>query len=147
MEPSFTVVINSTNYISRTNRSSILFAMDWSFLPDGKYSMSWKFTSQFTNADKLLYISLPDLGAKINSFTASQTTTAYTNNIIGTVSNYYTGNAAGMFRADYGDNAPLRFEGKPTNNQFYVNIYDNYGFAYDPTVDYILILNFQRISE
>jgi hypothetical protein len=52
-----------------------------------------------------------------------------------------------MFRADYGDNAPLRFEGKPTNNQFLVNIYDNTGAAYDLGFDYILILNFQRISE
>jgi hypothetical protein len=71
MEPSFTVVINSTSYISRTNRSSILYGFDLSFLPEGKYSVSWKFTSQFTNADKLLYIAIPDLGAHINSYTAS----------------------------------------------------------------------------
>lgn len=145
-EPSFSVIINSTNYISRTDRSSIKYGIDWSFLPEGKYSMSWRFNSKATTASYVLLLSLTDLGCNFNSYTAGSTTTAQNNNYIGTLSNYYSGNAAGMFYADFGDNAPLRLEAKPTSNIFYVNLYDNTGTAYDPLVDYILILNFQKIN-
>jgi hypothetical protein len=147
MQPNFSIVLNSTVYMSRTNRSSIQYGFDWSFLPEGKYSVSWKFTSQASTANQLLILSIPDLGVRMNSYSAGSSTTAYTNSYMGTISNWYIGNAAGMFRADYGDNPPLRFEQKPTNNVFNVNLYDNTGTAYDIGVDYILILNFQRIDE
>jgi hypothetical protein len=142
---SFSVVLNSTKYLSRTNRSSIQYGIDWSFMPQGQYSMSWKFSSKASTESKLLLIEFI-AGCNLHSYTAGSSTNAIVNNFIGSVSNIYPGNVAGYFKSDYADNPPLFLASKPTDSMFYVNIYDNDLALYDIAVDYVLILTFKKIE-
>jgi hypothetical protein len=142
---SFSVVLNSTKYLTRDNRSSISYGIDWSFMPEGKYSLSWKFVSKASTASKVLLLEA-NFGTSVNSFTAGQNTYAQTNQYLGVVTNSYSGNAAGSFKSDYSDNPPLYMASKPSSNIFSVNIFDNDLVLYDIAVDYVLILNFKNID-
>jgi hypothetical protein len=144
-QDSFTVVLNSTKYISRDNRSSISYGIDWSFIPEGKYSLSWKFTSKAVTTSKLLLLEA-NFGTSVNSYTAGANTYAQTNQYLGVITNSYAGNAGGLFKSDYSDNPPLYMASKPSNNIFTINIYDNDLVLYDITVDYVLVLNFKKIE-
>lgn len=150
LTPSHTVVLRSTNYYAGTNKNSLQYAIDWSFLPDGKYALGYNFISKSVTDNQIVFISLPDLGVVMNSFTAGSQTSANTNTFLGVVSNWYAGTTsggAGYLYSNYLTNPPIRLESKPTNNIFTVNLYDNTGTTlYTMNAEYVLVLYFERIE-
>jgi hypothetical protein len=154
---SFSVVLNSTsNYNSvgsGGNKSSLQFAIDWQFLPEGKYKMGYNFISRPTTANDVYYLQIPDLGANMNSYTAAKSTTTTTNGILGLAAQWYgQGTVSSCLFSNYMNSPPIYLANKPRANVFTVNILNYDGSAYTnggswTNFDYLLILYFEKIDE
>jgi hypothetical protein len=146
----YNLVCNSANAIGATaNKSTCQYAVDWSFLPEGKYRLTFKLTSLKTGNGAVLNVVIPDLGADLKSYTAGTVSGAFANRILGQVSNITrVAGDLGSFQCNYQDNHALHLSSKPCNNTFTVELRDiSTNALFDPTVDYTLVLSFTHITE
>jgi len=155
---SFSVVCNSTVNVggvgSGSNKSSLQYAIDWTFLPEGKYRLGYNFISRATtSSNDVFLIQIPDLGSNMNSFTAGNKTFASSNGILGLASGWYgQNNVASCMFSNYLNSPPIYLQNKPRSNIFTVNLlqYDGSAFTNGGSwtgFDYVLILYFEKIDE
>ena len=154
---SFSVVINSnSNYggvAANANKQSLQYAIDWSFLPEGKYKLGYNFISRPTTANDVYQIQIPDLGANMNSFNAAKSTTAISNGILGLAAQWYgQSTISSCLFSNYMNSPPIYLSNKPRSNLFTVNILNYDGSAYTNNgswnnFDYLLILYFEKIDD
>ena len=149
---SFNVVLNSSNYFGGTTNHERTYAIDWSFMEEGQYDLTFSFHSasaagpNFINA-----IELPDLTV-FNSYQAADTTTANNSHIIGTTRLFWNAKVTSTMtisascRASPSDNPPIRC-GKPKNSIFTVRLLDDLLAVQSGVVGhYTLILHFQKVK-
>ena len=150
---SFNVVLNSTNYFSQVNGiHEQQYAIDWSFMPDGEYDMTFSFHSaspvgpNFINA-----VELPDLTV-FNSYKAADKITANNSHVIGTIRLFWNAKIltaqtiTATCRASPSDNPPIRCS-KPKANIFAVRLLgDDLAIQSGPVGHYTLILHFEKVK-
>lgn len=142
---SFTVICNSVfSYDSaNTNNSNRQYNFDFSKFDDGPYKLTFQFTSVGTTTNNIYFIAIPDFGACLNSYSAGASTTATFNNFLGLISNWNATVATGYLTNL--QNLPKFVSNKPRASTFSVLIADINGAAIALPVDYILILNFEKM--
>ena len=146
---SFSVLIDSVNG-NGANRYSLSYYFNWENTPQyqGKYKLYMNFIAKGNSltGDSVAMIST-NIGCTQRSFTAKQTNGSSNNNILGYVKPWQTGTTQNLY-ADYFVNPPVIIEGKPTNNNFTINILNLDSTAYTAlTQDYILNLYFELCNE
>jgi hypothetical protein len=154
----YTITIPSTNKLSGDPAAPIgnaTYQIDWSFLPnDCDFKMSFTFISKQEAAagasvmNQVYLITSPDLASRL-VYSAGKTTTTQSSPDLGYVypnfavvgaSTYYG------FIARATDNNPIYIRGRPTSNQFTVQIYStDKSFIHNMAADYVLTLTFEKI--
>lgn len=144
----YTVVLNSRNYFSNGgNNSSITYGIDWSFLPQGKkYKVSFSFNSKrgtFT-ADNVIQV-YADFTGSPTTYEANGTVSQKVSNFLGVLHPELisSGNDSHL-QAHSTDNTPIFINDRPSNNTFTIRLLDNTGTAYNPAVDYLMVLSFEE---
>lgn len=150
---SFNVVINSRNKFGGSDDTDQTYALDWSFMPDGDYDMTFSFRTETKNLDynkDVQAIECPDL-AVFNCYKAADTATAQTSATIGVVKladprKDYNDTARMYCYADFKDNPPIRVA-KPKANFFTVRLIDATGAVLSENPgNYTLILHFEKVA-
>ena len=141
---SFTVICNSGVNAGGTNASNYQYSFDFSKFDDGPYKLTFEFVSQATNANNIYFIIIPDFGTCLNSYTAGGGTNAQLNNFLGIVSNW-NGASVGTGYLTNLQQMPKFIANRPRCSTFTVNIADTAGTAIAAPVQYVLILNFEKV--
>lgn len=146
---SFSVVVDSNDAISGDiyNRK---YAIDWSFMPEGEYDLTYSFQSSPIPAQTtdVKGISLDGLGTQLQVYLAGQTTSAKSCNLIGLLNrvNFNDGNYDRQSFNEPNYNPPVVLKQRPSNNFFNARLINNtsgtasVGFS----GSYILILHFNK---
>lgn len=137
----YNIIINSLTKIAGTNYSNYEYTYDWGLIPEGKYEMTFSFTSAATTDNTLLTILIPDLGATMNNFTTATNTGGNYANMLGTVTNI---NSL-YYKSCVNENPPIYLNNRPMNSRFSVYVLDNTGTFKNIAVAYILILSLKKI--
>ena len=149
---SFNVVINSSDKFSGSDDINQVYALDWSFMQEGEYDMTFSFRTETKNFDydqDVQAIDCPDLTV-FNSYKAGDSVTAQTSSVIGKVKladvrKDYNDLAKMYGYADFKDNPPVRVS-KPKANFFAVRLLDVTGAVLTENPgNYVLILHFEKI--
>jgi len=146
---SFSVVIDSTEAYSSTSIYNQDYAIDWSFLDDGEYDLTFSFVSSPVGevASDVKCISLEGLGTQLKVYLAGTTTDTKNSNVIGLLNrvNFNDGTARQRFQqSTY--NPPVVLKSRPSNNIFKVKILQSAGGIAVSGMggSYILILHFNK---
>lgn len=152
----YTVILNSTNYSSIAtagNRGNISYAVDWSFLPQGKkYKVSFSFQSATA---ALAIASNPSFIYLYADFTGSPLT--YEG---GSLIQQKTSNCLGLlfpgigsssttiasYKASASENDSIVIADRPNNNTFSVRLLLANGNVYALAQDYALKLSFTELD-
>lgn len=154
---SYTVPVLSYNKLSGVN-SDAVYNIDWSFMSDDcDYKLSFSFVSkqvgQTTDLimNSVYLLTCPDLGSR-RCYLAGKTTTTLSSSEIGILRPYgIAGQTAGStfygLSANTNDNPPIIIRGRPSSNQFMVQIYtiDKQALI-NLNADYVLLLHFEKIK-
>jgi len=149
MGKSYNVVFNSE--MSTLTTVGETFNIDWGFLPNGPYKVSFCFNSAIatlTNATiAAIYVDLGQGRTTKMACNNSSTAVGYRNNFLGSL--FYSGTGASNYLyADMHTNAPIYLENRPTNNTVFIQIHTNSidqmtNYAPVPGA-YILTINFEE---
>jgi hypothetical protein len=153
-----TIVILSNNKLPvSVNNGNAIYNIDWSYLEnDCNYKLNFSFVSkqigQTTDLimNNVYLLTFPDLGSR-RCFIAGNTTTTQSSGEIGMLRPYAIGGATANtnfwgLTANTNDNPPIIIRGRPSSNQFTVQIYTIDKTAiYNPVADYVLLLHFEKI--
>lgn len=149
MGKSYNVVFNSE--MSTLTTVGETFNIDWGFLPNGPYKVSFCFNSAIatlTNATiAAIYVDLGQGRTTKIASNYSSNAVGFRNNFLGTL--FYSGTGASNYLyADMHTNAPIYLEGRPTNNTVFIQIHTS---SIDQTTNYapapgayILTINFEE---
>ena len=162
---SFNVVINSETNVSTNdpggNSNNNTYAIDWSFMDECEYDVTFAFRGSYDNwegtgaisASDMMGIELRGLGAVSNTYNAGSEPKAGGSNFLGVThmrTQYHTaanGGAKEVVFAAMSDNAPIRFKARPQSNTFDVRLLtDNYDLSVSPPLTYTLVLHFKKID-
>ena len=153
---SFTVVFPSQKKLSGSNGAA-LFNINWSFLDaDCDHKVTMHFSSKSITADaqimnQVYLVCAPNLGNR-NCFIASNTTSTVSSNELGIIrpsevavvatSSYYN------LLARAGDNPPIILHGRPSDNQFAIQIFEiDKSAIFVPSAHWVMILHFEKIEK
>lgn len=157
MPKSYNLVLNSLNYLSTANvntASSIVYNVDWGFLPEGKdFQCSFSFHSLDGNIDASSLVQLyVYFGGQSTTYTANGTNGYQQTAMIGTLhSQSVTATGGGnqnILQTDWTNNPPFYLRSRPTTNQFGVQLYENDGVLFAPAggmPNYIMTLHFEEL--
>ena len=153
---SFTIVLPSQKKLSGTNGDA-LFNINWSFLDDNcDHKVTFQFSSKSLTTDaqvmnQVYLLCTPDLGNR-NCFIAGNTSSTMSSNELGIIrpSEVAVVGAASYYNllARAGDNPPIILHGRPSNNQFSIEIYEiDKSAIYVPPTHWVMILHFEKIEK
>jgi hypothetical protein len=149
MGKSYNVVLNSE--MSTLTTVGETFNIDWGFLPNGPYKVSFCFNSAIATLTNgviaAIYVDIGQGRTTKIACNSSSNAVGYRNNYLGTL--FYTGTgASNNLYADTHTNVPIYIENRPTNNTVFVQIHTS---SIDQTTNYtpapgayILTLNFEE---
>lgn len=150
---SFSVFLNSVNGSGATSAST--YQINWDNINTngyhGKYKLWFSFvsvgTGLTTSASTIPYIRT-NIGATQDFYTANGNNGTANNRILGYAIPLNIGVSHNL-NADFYANPPVILEGKPTNNQFTVDILSSDGSYYTAidAVEYYLTLYFEKHEE
>ena len=146
MGKSYTIVFNSI--IAPNSVVNETFQYDWGQLPNVPYKVSFSFMSTIDNltgnAIAVVYI---DLNQQCGIVASQNGTSGLKNNYLGCLLTTGTG-ASNYLYADTTTNPPIYLNGRPNNNNVFVEIRTNASGGvtnYSPTAwEYILTLNLEE---
>lgn len=157
--PNFVIQLNSSNCTAQTASNANNnkdYYVDWSQLPQGKYSVSWSLNASdniFSTPIVLPFVYV-DLGTTNIFTTKSQNDQAIRTRCIGTL---YVSNSTASLSCLYADthsNPAFYLNSRPSNNIFNVSILNPSGALWvdkAPTPvaigDYVLNLSFQLLEQ
>ena len=151
MSKSYNIVLNSAkNYSVGASQASVTYAIDCHFLEPGQYEVHFTFVSNVLNVTGSdvgnIFI---NFGGNQQSFHAFNTTTASSINYLGITKPYIIGTSSFLLAED-NTNPPIFLNGRPTNNLFTVEVYQNdFTTLFTPATgsfpDYVLHLKFYKI--
>lgn len=157
--PSFVIQLSSSNCTAQTASNANNnkdYYVDWSQLPQGKYSVTWSLNASdntFSTPIVLPFVYI-DLGTSNIFTTKSQNDPAIRTRCIGTL---FVNNATSSLNCLYADiatNPPFYLNSRPSNNIFNVSILNpSGGFWVDKAAtplaigDYVLNLSFQLLEQ
>ena len=150
---SFSVVIDSQVAFKTVNIYDKDYAIDWSFLDEGEYDLTFSFVSSpgDANTTNVKAIALLGLGTQIKTYTAGDKTDTKSSNIIGLLKrtmivNDTTAAPEKMSFSQSDFNVPVVLNSRPSSNIFKVRI-----MASSTTIgsvgmpgSYLLILHFNK---
>jgi len=126
---SFSVVIDSNVAFETTSIYDKDYAIDWSFLDEGEYDLTFSFVSSpgDANTTDVKGIALLGLGTQLKTYTAGAETNTKSSNIIGLLKrtmivNDTTGTPQKMSFSQSDFNVPVVLNSRPSNNIFKVRI-------------------------
>lgn len=131
MSEIYQLILNSKDAITGSTTSNAKYYVDWaSFLPEGKYNVSFTYTSASNtlNTSKYPVISINSLYGSV--FTSSLNAGAPSSLQIGYLKQNMITTTTMTFQADLATNPPLYLKSRPLNNNFNVCIFDNSGSEY-----------------
>ncbi len=148
----YTVVFNSLQHQSMptaNNRGTVLYGIDWSFLPQGKkYKVTFSFNCKkgTYTADNALQIYIDFTGSP-NVYQANGIIQQSRSNFLGLLfPDMVSATTDVHFIATPHDNPPIMITDRPSNNVVTIRILDNTGASFNLAVDYILVVNFEEVS-
>ena len=147
---SFSVVIDSTAHFKFNSVYDIDYAIDWSFLPEGEYDLTFSFnqTAMPLAATNVKAIALLGLGTQMKTYTAGSLTDTKTSNVIGllTLSNFNNGSVDRQTFTQSNYNPPIILNSRPGNNIFKVKIMASSTIVGSVGMggSYLLILHFNK---
>jgi hypothetical protein len=150
----YNLYLNSLIYHASTptpgNRGTRIFAVDWSFLPDKQFKLTFRFITRklTTLTCDNNYLIQCNLGATTtrSGGDGSNQIGAASNTIIGMVYSRpatTTTTADLQLTATYLENPPIFLNSRPSNNLLTVQIVDYLNGVYNLSVEYMLILSFE----
>jgi len=146
---SFSVVLDSAVAYNVRSIYDIDYAIDWTFLPDGEYDITFNFVSapaQITASD-VKGIALNGLGTQLKTYLAGTTTDTKSSTIIGLINrNVFNDGTAKQIFKQTDINIPCIIKSRPSNNIFNVKIMaSSVGIAsVGMGGSYLLILHFNK---
>lgn len=157
--PNFVIQLNSSNCTAQTSSNANNnkdYYVDWSQLPQGKYSVTWSLNASnntFSSPIILPFVYV-DLGTTNILTTKSQNSPAVRTRCIGTLFISYSTAALNCLYADTSTNPAFYLNSRPSNNIFNVSILNPSGGywvdkANTPIAigDYVLNLSFQLLEQ
>ena len=122
---SFSVVIDSFDNLNSTSIYEQEYAIDWSFLEEGEYDLTFSFTSSAVGATatNVKGISLLGLGTQMKTYNAGSSTDTKSSPIIGLLNRTIFNDGANkqiFTQSDY--NPIVVLNSRPSNNIFKVKI-------------------------
>jgi hypothetical protein len=146
---SFSVVIDSVNKIEGNVYNS-KFAIDWSFMPEGEYDLTFSLQTSPRSGDAtdVKAIALDGLGTQLQVYLAGQTTSAKSCNVIGLLERVIFNDGFAFTQSFHEHNytPPVVLKQRPSNNFFNVRLVNNVNgtanAGFPPS--YILILHFNK---
>lgn len=145
------VIINSRNaYSTVSNYGNIQYAIDWSFLEEGKkYNLSFTFYSEGISVNNLgtreaYFVSIPLTGSAL-SFSSGSIISKQSNNVIGIITSQTYSSTNYRYIASCVDNPSFTIENRPSNNIFTVSVLNYSGSIVNINSDYVLTLTFEEI--
>lgn len=149
---SYNVVISTTDYIqSNGSFNSLVYGIDWSFLPDQPYKVHFTYLGGVNSLDGSQIANLfIDLGATNNTYVAGSSITSQTSTFLGVLKPYILATSSFLMAED-NTNTPIFISGRPTNNIFTVNILNNQNNPFSPATGFLapykLMLRFVPYSD
>ena len=147
---SFSVVIDSVDAYAGANVYDKKYAIDWSFLPEGEYDLTFSFVSSPATAvaSDVKGIALEGLGTQLQVYLAGSQTDTKSCNLIGLLNrvNFNDGTARQRFQQP-SFNPPVVLKQRPSNNIFgvkMINTTSGTGATAGMGGSYILILHFNK---
>jgi hypothetical protein len=149
---SFSVFLNS--YSGNGNPSSTTYQINWDNINTngwtGKYKVWFSFLSTgagITSTPACPYITT-NFGATQNSYSVATSNGTSNNNVLGVIKPTSIGSNA-TYSAIYYENPPVVIQGKPTNNQFTVNLLNKNGTAFTTldSIHYYMTIYFEKYDE
>jgi hypothetical protein len=150
---SFSVVVDSQVAFKTTSIYDKDYAIDWSFLDEGEYDLTFSFVSSpaGANTTDVKGIALLGLGTQMKTYTAGEKTDTKSSNIIGLLKrtmivNDTTGNPQKMSFSQSDFNVPVVLNSRPSNNIFKVKIMASSTIvgSVGMSGSYLLILHFNK---
>ena len=126
---SFSVVIDSNVAFETTSIYDKDYAIDWSFLDEGEYDLTFSFLSAPANAtaSNVKAIALLGLGTQIKTYTAGAETNTKSSNIIGLLDRSVFNDGSNKQTFSQSDfNVPVVLNSRPSNNIFKVNLWGTF---------------------
>ena len=155
--PSYTFQLTSNNcteYTASNLNNDKDYEINWSQIPQGKYSVTWTFNASnntFAGPIVTAFVHM-DLGTSNSFQTKSQSYSAVRTQCIGTLSIAYLA-SLNLLYADLSTNPPIYLNSRPNDNTVNVKILTNTGALWlDKSVtpkavgEYVLNLNFQLLE-
>ena len=146
MGKSYTVVFNSL--ISGNSVVGETFNYDWGQLPNVPYKVTFSFVSTVaTLVNNIIPVIFLDLGQQSSILATTTGTTGLKNKLLGCL--FYSGTGAGSYLyADTHTNPPIYLNGRPTNNNVFIELHTNSASAGTnypiDTIEYVLTLNLEE---
>ena len=147
---SFSVVIDSVDAFENVNGVyNRKYAIDWSFLPEGEYDLTYSFVSapSLAGASDVKGIALEGLGTQLQVYLAGSQTDTKSCNLIGLLNrvNFNDGTAKQRFQQP-SFNPPVVLKQRPSNNIFSVRMVNTISGSASAGMGgtYILILHFSK---
>tara|TARA_R110001592_G_scaffold194506_2_gene442055 strand:+ start:241 stop:693 length:453 start_codon:yes stop_codon:yes gene_type:complete len=146
---SFSVVLDSSVAYNIKSIYDIDYAIDWTFLPEGEYDLTFTFVSAPlpVATSNVKGIALNGLGTQLKTYLAGNTTDTKSSTIIGLINRnvFDDGSAKQIFKqTDF--NQPCILRSRPSNNIFNVKIMSSSTTIGNTGMggSYILILHFNK---
>jgi hypothetical protein len=148
---SHVIAINSNNKNSGNNNNAI-YNFDWSVLPNIPYKVYFSFVASDNNA----YVAGTSVTANIfidfgtsgtNYYIVPNANGAFPSSYIGSLRKTISSGANYYLYSEKTTNPPIYLNGRPTNNNFQVNILSDTGAVYNIAMlgSYVLTLYFEPI--
>jgi len=146
---SFSVVVDSNVAFNSTSIYDKDYAIDWSFLDEGEYDLTFSFLSASgtAGATNVKGIALLGLGTQIKTYTAGDGTNTKSSPIIGLLSRSVFNDGSNKQTFSQSDfNAPVVLNSRPSNNIFKVKIMASSTIVGSVGMggSYLLILHFNK---
>ena len=150
---SFSVVVDSNVAFNSTSIYDKDYAIDWSFLDEGEYDLTFSFVSSPVDANttNVKAIALLGLGTQIKTYTAGEKTDTKSSNIIGLlkrtmIENDTTLTPQKMSFSQSDFNVPVVLNNRPSSNIFKVKIMASSTIvgSVGMSGSYLLILHFNK---
>ena len=147
---SFSVVVDSVDAYSGANVYDKKYAIDWSFLPEGEYDLTFSFVSSPATAvaSDVKGIAIEGLGTQAQVYLAGSGTDTKSSTLIGLLNrvNFNDGTARQRFQQP-SFNPPVVLRQRPSNNIFSVKMINTTGGTGATSGmggSYILMLHFNK---